>query len=106
MTSALSFPLWIVTQRQGLFTKPVELEGLPGFVAAFTAAERAATFMVSRGETEWENRLVSRSSLVDLVRDLRQLGVKGLCLDPTPEGPTTTIPLDELEGPRSRPADT
>jgi hypothetical protein len=106
MAPTLIFPFWIVTQRRGLFTKPVELDGMPGFVAAFTAAERAATFMVSRGETEWENRLVSRSSLADLVRDLRQLGIKGVCLDPTAEGSTATIPLEELEGPRSRPSDT
>jgi hypothetical protein len=27
---------------------------MPGFIAAFSSAEKAASFMVSRGETEWE----------------------------------------------------
>lgn len=76
--AALKFPFWIVTQRRGLISKPVEPDGVPGFIAAFSSAEHAAAFMVSRGETEWENRLVARSTLQDLMADLRLLGVQGL----------------------------
>jgi hypothetical protein len=48
-----------VTQRRGLISKPVEPDGMPGFVAAFSSAEKAASCKVSRGESEWENRLVA-----------------------------------------------
>src|SRR6185369_7112792 len=58
----LNFPFWIVTQRRGLISKPVEPDGMPGFVAAFSSAEKAGSFMVSRGESGWENRLVARST--------------------------------------------
>jgi len=50
----LAFPFWIVTQRCGLISQPVEPEGMPGFIAAFTTAESAASFMVERDETDWE----------------------------------------------------
>jgi hypothetical protein len=50
--AGLSFPFWIVTQRRGLISKPVESDAMPGFIAAFTTAERAASFMAGRGETQ------------------------------------------------------
>jgi len=92
----LRFPFWIVTQHRGLISKPVEPPGMLGFIAAFSSAERATAFMVSRGETVWENRLVSRSSLQEWLTDLRRLGAKGLCLDPCRENGGTPIPFDEL----------
>ena len=95
--AGLNYPFWIVTQRRGLISKPVEPVGVPGFIAAFSSAEKAASFMVSRGETEWENRLVARSTLRDLMADLRQLGGQGLCLDPSKEEAGTRITFDELE---------
>jgi hypothetical protein len=90
------FPFWIVTQRRGLISKPVEPDAMPGFVAAFSSAEDAATFMVRRGETEWESRLVARSTLNDLMADLRLLGMRGLCLDPG-GGAGTTLAFDDLQ---------
>jgi hypothetical protein len=95
--ATLNFPFWIVTQRRGLISKPVEPGGMPGFIAAFSSAEEAASFMVSRGETEGENRLVARSTLRDLMADLRQLGVQGLCLDPAKDECGSRIAFDELE---------
>ena len=92
------FPFWIVTQRRGLLSRPVEPDGTPGFIAAFTTAEKAASFMVSRGESEWENRLVSRSTLSDLKNDLRQLGFQGLCLDPAKGDGGTKVTFEEMEG--------
>ncbi len=91
----LRFPFWIVTQRRGFLSKPVEASD-PSFVVAFTSAERAASFMVSRGETEWENRLVSRASLRDLITDLRLLGIQGLCVDPSREGAGMQVTFDEF----------
>ncbi len=61
---------------------------MPGFIAAFSSAEHAASFMVSRGETKWENWLVA---------DLRLLGMQGLCLDPTKDGAGTQIAFDDLQ---------
>jgi hypothetical protein len=48
--------------------------------------------MVRRGETEWESRLVARSTLNDLMADLRLLGMRGLCLDPGGGGPGRQSP--------------
>jgi hypothetical protein len=93
----LNFPFWFVTQRRGLISKPVGPDGMPGFIAACSSAEKAATFMVSRGETEWENRLVARSLLRDLMADLRLLGMQGLCLDPSRDGAGTQIAFDDLQ---------
>ena len=92
-----SFPFWIVTQRRGLISDPVAPAGMPGFVAAFSTAESAAKFMVGRGETEWENRLVFRSTFRALMTDLRRIGVQGLCLDPGEGGSELKITFDELE---------
>ena len=44
----LEFPFWIVTQRRGLISQPVEPAGMQGFAAAFVSAEDAATFMVGQ----------------------------------------------------------
>jgi hypothetical protein len=91
----LLFPFWIVTQRRGLISKPVEPDGMPGFVAAFSTAERAS-FMAGRGATEWENRLVARATLRELMADLRLLGMQGLCLDPAKGEGGTKIAFDEV----------
>jgi hypothetical protein len=69
---------------------------MPGFIAAFSSAQNAASFMVSRGETEWENRLVARSTLRDLMADLRMLGMKGLCLDPSTDATGKEFAFDDL----------
>lgn len=95
--AGLTFPFWIVTQKRGLISQPVEPEGTPGFIAAFSSAQNAATFMVARGETEWENRLVARSTLFSLMSDLRRLGVQGICLDPTKEEAGIRLTFDELD---------
>jgi hypothetical protein len=84
-------------QRRGLISKPVEPDRMPGFIAAFSSAEKAASFMVSRGESEWENRLVARATLRDLMADLRLLGRQGLCLDPPKDGAGTQIAVDDLQ---------
>ncbi len=55
--------------------------------------------MVARGETGWENKMVSRSTLAGLMAGLRQIGMRGLCLDPTNEGRTRPS-LEELESAR------
>lgn len=94
----LTFPFWIVTQRRGLISRPVEPDGTPGFIAAFSNAENAASFMVSRGETEWENRLVARSTLAGLMADLRQLGMQGFCLDPKKGDSGKKITFEDIQG--------
>ena len=95
--SVLNFPFWIITQRRGLISHPVEPSGMRGFIVAFSRAEDAAKFMVSRGETEWENRLVSRSTLRNLMADLRQIGVQGLVFNPTNDDCGAKITFEELE---------
>lgn len=92
----LKFPFWVVTQRRGLISKPVEPDGMPGFAAAFSTAEDAARFMVARGESEWENRLVTGpATLQGFVADLRRIGLRGICLDPT-QGEGGKVPFDEI----------
>jgi hypothetical protein len=94
----LTFPLWIVTQRRGVVSLPVEPEGMPGYIAAFTRAEKAATFMSERGETEWENKLVSRSTFTSLMEELRvMVAVRGLCLDPARNTMGTPITFEEID---------
>ena len=91
----LRFPFWIVTQRGGFLSKPVVASD-PSFIVAFTSAEQAASYMACRGETEWENRLVSRASLRELMTDLRLLGIQGLCIDPVWPGSGVQVPFDEV----------
>ena len=94
----LKFPFWIGTQRRGLITKPVEPEGMQGFAATFSSAEELARFMVARGETVWENRLVTgNATLSTLLRDLRQIGMKGFCINPNADGGGVTVAFEELE---------
>jgi hypothetical protein len=94
--TALKFPFWIVTQRRGLILQPVEPDGMPGFAATFLTAEDAAKFMVARGETEWENRLVTgMATLQNLIADLRQIGMQGVCFDPA-KGGGEKVPFDEM----------
>lgn len=59
---------------------------MPGYIAAFTAAHDATTFMVERGETGWEFKMISRSTLAGLLNDLRLVGKKGFCMNPTNDG--------------------
>jgi hypothetical protein len=94
----LSFPFWIVTQRRSLISKPVEPDGMLDFIAAFSSAEKAATFMVSRGESEGENLLVARPTLPELMADLRLVGMRGLYLYPAKDGAGTQIALRLAEG--------
>jgi hypothetical protein len=95
--SPISFPFWIVTQRRGFKSPPVEADDMPGIIAVFTTAEAAASFMVSRGETEWENKLVARATLASLLAELRQIGARGICVDPGRNQFGMTFSLDELQ---------
>ncbi len=94
----LPFPIWIVTQRRGLISQPVEPDGVKGYAAGFSNAEAAARFMVARGETAWETTLVvGRATLGTLTADLRRIGVQGLCLDPDGSGCGEAITFDQLD---------
>lgn len=94
----LTFPFWIVSRRRGVISLPVEPEGVTGYIAGFTTAEKAATFMSQRGETEWENKLVSRASIASLVDELRvMVGIRGICLDPLRGSCGTQISFEEID---------
>jgi hypothetical protein len=96
--SAVLYPFWIVTQRRGLISQPVEPEGMKGFAATFSKAEDAATFMVARKESAWETTLVvGPATLAPVVADLRRIGMRGLCFNPSAEGGGVTITFDQLE---------
>lgn len=69
----------------------------PGYAAAFSTAQLAAAYMVKRGETSFEFTLVSRATLRAWADDLRQMGVRGICLDPAPDRCGDSIDLDEVE---------
>ena len=83
-TPKLQFPFWVVTQRRDLMSFPVVPHDMPGYIAAFSTAQGGTAYLVDRGETSWEFRMVSRSTFLDLMADLRNLGIKGVCLDPRP----------------------
>jgi hypothetical protein len=91
--ASISFPFWLITQRRDLISMPVEPDGMPGEVAAFAAT----TFMVERGETGWEFKMISRSTLAGLLNDLRLVGKKGLCMNPTNDG-GKKVEFDSLDG--------
>lgn len=95
--TTLTFPFWIINQRRDLLSLPVQPAGTPGYVAAFSDAQKATAFMVGRGETSWEFKLVSRSSLASLLIELRLIGMRGLCLDPDEHGGGTAIDFDQME---------
>jgi hypothetical protein len=76
--------------------KPVEVEGMEGMVAAFTSAADAAQYMVGRGETQWENKLISRSTFTDLRDTLRALGMRGFCFDPLPGGDVKKMTFEQV----------
>ena len=95
-TSKLNFPFWVVTQRRDLMSLPIVPHDMPDHIAAFSTAQRATDYMVDRGETSWEFKLVSRSTFLDLMTDLRKLGIKGVCLDPTPGECGTQMGFDAL----------
>ncbi|CAN5496470.1 hypothetical protein BH10PLA2_BH10PLA2_36820 [soil metagenome] len=90
------FPFWIASQRRGLVMKPVEVEGMEGMIAAFTSAADAAKYMVGRGETLWENKLISRSTIADLRDSLRALDLRGFCFDPAPVGEGKKMTLEQV----------
>jgi hypothetical protein len=91
-----SFPFWIVSQRRGLVLRPVEVDGMPGLIAAFKTAEAAAAFMASRGEKTWENKLVSRSTLNEMKDSLIRLGLRGFYFDPRSRQNGSDITFDRL----------
>lgn len=76
---------------------PVEPEQTPGFIAVFTTAQNAASYMAEREETEWQNKLVSRTTLPSLLESLRRMGIEGVCVDPANNGCETKIDLNDLE---------
>jgi len=94
----LQFPFWIATQRRGLVAQPVEVAGVRGVVAVFSSAEDLARFLVARGETDWENRpIVGRATLSTLLGDLRQIGMRGFCLNPGVEGGGAMVLFEQVE---------
>ena len=94
----LKFPFWVITQRRDLMSLPVVPHDLPGYIAAFSTPQGATGYMVDRGETAWEFRLVSRSTFLDLITDLRRLGIRGVCLDPAPGDCGARMEFDALAG--------
>ena len=99
--AALNFPLWIVTQRRGLISKPVEPDGSrassPPSVPPNTPPPLWSAEARRSGKTgKPENRLVARPTLRDLMADLRLQGMQGLCLDPTKDGAGTQVAFDDL----------
>ena len=96
-SSRFSLPFWVVTQRKGALALPVMPSDAPGYAAAFSTAHLAATYMVKRGETSFEFTLVSRATLRGWADNLRQMGGKGICLDPAPDRCGDSIDLDEID---------
>jgi hypothetical protein len=93
----LNFPFWIVIRRRGVAAQPVEPEGMPGCIAAFTPAEGAASFMADCDETNWESLLVGRATLPSLLAELRRFDVRSVCFDPGPDARGAQLALIDLE---------
>jgi hypothetical protein len=92
---ALTFPLFLVMSRDGQLTLPLAV--VPGYIATFSNAQKAAAFMDVRGDTNWQMTMIARSNFEMDVEALRKLGLKGLCLDPTKGSHDTLINFDEIE---------
>src|SRR5688500_13426599 len=95
MSHALTFPFWLITQRRGPDSVPVFVGSSAGYIACFRSAVDATEYMIGRGETAWEFRLVSRPELPALVKELRAVGAMGLILDPG--AAAIRVRLDELQ---------
>lgn len=95
---ALTFPCWIISQRRGPTSVSVEADGVPGYIVVFTDAHAATAFMVKRGSSGWEFKLICRTTLAALVHELRPAGIKGLCLDPVEDGCGERMDFDDLDG--------
>lgn len=95
--SRFKLPFWTVTQREGALALPVMPSDSPGYVAAFSTAHLATAYMVKRGDTAFEFKLVARATLRELIANLRQIGAKGICLDPAPDTCGNSINIDEME---------
>ena len=94
--SQLHFPFWLITQRRGPHSVPVFVGSVLGYVACFRSPRDATDFMVGRGETGWEFRLVARADLPALTAELQAAGALGLMQDPG--GAAMRVNLGELGG--------
>ncbi len=91
----LTFPLFLVMSRDGQLTLPLAV--VPGYIATFSSAQKAAAFMFIRGDTNWQMTMVTRANFGVDAAALRQLGLKGLCLDPTRSSHDKLIDFDRIE---------
>lgn len=70
-------------QRRDQTSVPVSLPGKEDYAAIFTRSQIATAYMVERGETIWETRMVVRGTIEELVAELRDAGMRGFCVNAT-----------------------
>src|SRR5687768_5773682 len=91
----LRFPLWVFHPISS--DDPRAGCNVRGFRYAFTSAQMAADYLVSLNPTgPFSIRLVSRSDVHDLCRELLSIGVRGICLNPDKDGRGWNIDAEVL----------
>lgn len=94
--SELTYPFWMLVYRDGPGWRPVVID--PGYATAFSTSAGALAFLTGRGKPEWEFRLVCRPTLLRVLGEFRQQGVRGVALDPTIEVGGVRVDFDHLAG--------
>jgi hypothetical protein len=98
MTNRVKLPIWAVTPHSERGPPVTESSGGPRHVLAFSTSEPLVALLGHRWGSEWNLRLIQNDGdLLLLVADLHACGIKGIHLDPNPDGTGGTgVQLDEL----------
>ena len=85
----IALPLWIVHPKDSSDRIPPAHEPCdsPDHSLAFSDARRLTRYLEAREEGKWHVHHVRKpDDLIELLADLNQSGIPGICLDPTPDG--------------------
>jgi hypothetical protein len=85
----ISLPLWIVHPKGSADRVPPDQQPCdsPDHSLAFSDTRRLTRYLEAREEGKWQVHYVRKpDDLIEVLADLNQFGIPGLCLDPTPDG--------------------
>jgi hypothetical protein len=85
----ITLPLWIIhPERSFECMAPAEEPcDAPDHSLAFSNSHRLTQYLEARNEGKWQVHHVRKTDdLIEILASLNELGIPGLCLDPTPDG--------------------
>jgi hypothetical protein len=85
----IDLPLWIVHPKEssGRVAPAQEPCDSPDHSLAFSDTRSLTRYLEAREEGKWQVHHVRKpDDLIELLADLNQFGIPGLCLDPKPDG--------------------